>query len=108
MILNTFILTKETITTFCITVTISKLTMRYIFSALSWGNTTTGDPGVDYNEQFRWEEAGAIQDWYKKGLVKGLPYPLLSVAEHFAAEHEGFDWGAKYRAAGYTTSTLLW
>lgn len=78
------------------------------FSALSWGNTTTGDPGVDYNEQFRWEEAGAIQEWYRKGLVRGLPYPLLSVAEHFAAEHDGFEWGAKYRAAGYTTSTLLW
>ncbi|XP_014367213.1 dual oxidase maturation factor 2 isoform X1 [Papilio machaon] len=77
-------------------------------NALSWGNTTTGDPGVDYNEQFRWEEAGAIQEWYRKGLVRGLPYPLLSVAEHFAAEHDGFEWGAKYRAAGYTTSTLLW
>ncbi|XP_052753490.1 dual oxidase maturation factor 2 [Galleria mellonella] len=77
-------------------------------TALSWGNTTVGDPGVDYNEQFRWEEAGAIQEWYRAGLVRGLPYPVLSVAEHFAVQHEGFEWGAKYRAAGYTTSTLLW
>lgn len=63
---------------------------------------------MDYNEQFRWEEAGAIQEWYRAGLLRGLPYPVLSVAEHFAAEHEGFEWGAKYRAAGYTTTTLLW
>ncbi|CAK1551123.1 unnamed protein product [Leptosia nina] len=77
-------------------------------TALSWGNITTGDPGVDYNEQFQWEEAGAIQEWYRAGLLRGLPYPLLSVAEHFAVEHEGFEWGAKYRAAGYTTTTLLW
>ncbi|XP_022813820.1 dual oxidase maturation factor 1 isoform X1 [Spodoptera litura] len=77
-------------------------------TALSWGNTSVGDPGVDYNEQFRWEEAGAIQEFYRDGLTRGLPFPLLSVAEHFAVQHEGFDWGAKYRAAGYTTSTLLW
>ncbi|KAF9824873.1 hypothetical protein SFRURICE_001746 [Spodoptera frugiperda] len=77
-------------------------------TALSWGNTSVGDPGVDYNEQFRWEEAGAIQEFYRDGLARGLPFPLLSVAEHFAVQHEGFDWGAKYRAAGYTTSTLLW
>lgn len=79
-----------------------------LFSALSWGNLSKGDPGVDYNEQFQWEEAGAIQEWYRAGLLRGLPYPVLSVAEHFAAEHEGFEWGAKYRAAGYTTTTLLW
>lgn len=79
-----------------------------LIPALSWGNTSVGDPGVDYNEQFRWEEAGAIQEFYHDGLARGLPFPLLSVAEHFAVQHEGFDWGAKYRAAGYTTSTLLW
>lgn len=67
-----------------------------------------GDPGVDYNEQFRWEDAGAVQEWYRQGLGRGLPYPVLSVAEHFSVQHEGFEWGAKYRAAGYTTSTLLW
>ncbi|XP_041979575.1 dual oxidase maturation factor 2 isoform X2 [Aricia agestis] len=77
-------------------------------TALSWGNSSTTDPGIDYNEQFMWEEAGAMQEWYQAGLRRGLPYPVLSVAEHFAAEHEGFEWGAKYRAAGYTTGTLLW
>ncbi|KAG7308596.1 hypothetical protein JYU34_005815 [Plutella xylostella] len=77
-------------------------------TALSWGNSSTADPGVDYNEQFRWEEAGGIQEWYRAGLGRGLPYPVLSVAEHFAVQHEGFEWGAKYRAAGYATSTLLW
>ncbi|XP_063536472.1 dual oxidase maturation factor 2 isoform X1 [Cydia strobilella] len=77
-------------------------------TALSWGNTSVGDPGVDYNEQFRWEEAGGVQERYREGLERGLPYPVLSVAEHFAVQHEGFEWGAKYRAAGYATSTLLW
>ncbi|XP_049873226.1 dual oxidase maturation factor 1 [Pectinophora gossypiella] len=77
-------------------------------TAVSWSNTSLGDPGVDYNEQFRWEEAGAIQEWYRRGLERGLPYPVMSVAEHFSVQHEGFEWGAKYRAAGYTTSTLLW
>lgn len=95
----------STVTTLILTINIFKL---FAVSALSWGNTSIGDPGVDYNEQFHWEEAGAIQDWYRAGLSRGLPYPVLSVAEHFAVQHEGFEWGAKYRAAGYTTSTLLW
>lgn len=76
-------------------------------TAIASGNSSL-DLGIDYNEQFRWEEAGEMQEWYQAGLQRGLPYPVLSVAEHFAVQHEGFEWGAKYRAAGYTTSTLLW
>lgn len=72
------------------------------------GENTSLDLGIDYNEQFRWEDAGEMQEWYHAGLIRGLPYPVLSVAEHFAVQHEGFEWGARYRAAGYTTSTLLW
>ena len=38
----------------------------------------------------------------------GLPYPILTVAEHLSANSEGFAWGRKLRSAGYYTSIVIW
>jgi dual oxidase maturation factor 1 len=45
---------------------------------------------------------------YKCALQRGLPYPILTVAEYFSLGQEGFTWGGQYRAAGYYASIVLW
>lgn len=45
---------------------------------------------------------------YKHALKRGLPYPILTVAEYFALGQEGFAWGGQYRAAGYYAGIMLW
>ncbi|GIY13234.1 dual oxidase maturation factor 1 [Caerostris extrusa] len=45
---------------------------------------------------------------YRDALVKGLPFPLLTIAEYFTQELEGFCWGRRYRLAGYYSYILLW
>ena len=40
--------------------------------------------------------------------MKGLPFPILTVAEYMAVDAEGFCWGRTYRKAGYYTSIYLW
>jgi len=45
---------------------------------------------------------------YEAALHKGLPYPILTVAEYLAWNEEGFGWGRTYRYAGYFSSIALW
>ena len=52
-------------------------------------------------------------DGPKKGLKKGLPYPILTVAEYIAVDaayhnQVGFGWGLSYRQAGFYCSFFLW
>ena len=35
------------------------------------------------------------------GLKKGLPFPILTLAEYMSVDAEGFCWGRNYRQAGY-------
>ncbi|XP_043214471.1 uncharacterized protein LOC122377924 isoform X3 [Amphibalanus amphitrite] len=67
-------------------------------------------PNVDvaFNERFRWNRPTQMREEYRAALVKGLPYPILTVAEHLSANSEGFDWGPKLRTAGYYTSIVIW
>lgn len=45
---------------------------------------------------------------YRLALQRGLPFPILTVAEYFSLGREGFSWGGQYRAAGYFASIMLW
>ncbi|XP_067621667.1 dual oxidase maturation factor 1 isoform X3 [Eurosta solidaginis] len=45
---------------------------------------------------------------YRDALKRGLPFPILTVAEYFSEGREGFCWGGQYRAAGYFASIMLW
>lgn len=74
--------------------------------ALPVGNWTIRD--IDFNEQFRWDAAHDMQNSYHMALKRGLPYPILTVAEYFSLGREGFAWGGQYRAAGYFASIMLW
>lgn len=70
------------------------------------GNWTP--PDIDYNERFTWEGANDMGINYQTALKRGLPFPILTVAEYFSLGREGFSWGGQYRAAGYFASILLW
>lgn len=74
--------------------------------ALPIGNWTP--PDIDYNERFSWNEADDMGNSYREAIRRGLPYPILTVAEYFSLGQEGFAWGGRYRAAGYYASILLW
>lgn len=63
---------------------------------------------INYNERFTWLGASQLKKEYKDALIKGLPFPILTVAEYLSQDMEGFSWGGKYRKAGYYTSILLW
>lgn len=75
-------------------------------SGLPVGNWST--PDIDFNERFIWNQANDMGNSYKNALKRGLPYPILTVAEYFSLGQEGFAWGGQYRAAGYYASIWLW
>jgi len=63
---------------------------------------------IDYNERFYWIGSSQMKEEYHKALVKGLPFPILTVGEYLSVDAEGFCWGRNYRLAGYYTSIYLW
>jgi dual oxidase maturation factor 1 len=75
-------------------------------SGLSDGNSS--GPDIDFNERFNWNQANEMGNSYKNALRRGLPFPILTVAEYFSLGQEGFAWGGQYRAAGYYASIWLW
>ncbi|XP_017061701.1 dual oxidase maturation factor 1 [Drosophila ficusphila] len=75
-------------------------------TAIPIGNWTP--PDIDYNERFTWEGANDMSANYRHALQRGLPFPILTVAEYFSLGREGFSWGGQYRAAGYFASIMLW
>lgn len=81
-------------------------TFRPCLIALPIGNWTFRD--IDFNERFRWDAAHDMENSYLLARKRGLPYPILTVAEYFSQGREGFAWGGQYRAAGYFASIMLW
>ncbi|XP_015494966.1 dual oxidase maturation factor 2 [Parus major] len=62
---------------------------------------------IDYNEHFPWNFGADYEHSYSEGLEKGLPSPILYVAEKFSrqspcAVHR------QYRTAGHYASAVLW
>ncbi|XP_033372949.1 dual oxidase maturation factor 1-like [Parus major] len=62
---------------------------------------------IDYNEHFPWNFGADYEHSYSEGLEKGLPSPILYVAEKFSrqspcAVHR------QYRTAGHYVSLTLW
>ncbi len=52
--------------------------------------------------------ASQINNEYYSALEKGVPYPILLVAEYFTMDGESIRWGRGYRLAGFYTHALLW
>jgi len=63
---------------------------------------------VNFNEKFGFERPTQLKEEYLAALKKGLPFPILTVAEYMSVDAEGFCWGRTYRAAGYYTCIFLW
>ncbi len=52
--------------------------------------------------------AGEFNQEYRAAQMKGLPYPILWIAEYFTIDGEGIRWGRHYLQAGFYTHILLW
>lgn len=63
---------------------------------------------IDFNERFSWRGPTQVKDDYREGLVKGLPFPILTIAEYLSQDKEGFCWGRRYRLAGHYAFIMLW
>ncbi|RWS13818.1 Dual oxidase maturation factor 1-like protein [Dinothrombium tinctorium] len=73
---------------------------------------------INYNEHFSWEweqgrfgfgaEAGRIQREYKAAKDRGVPLPIMSIAEYFTIDGDGIRFGRFYRLAGWYTHILMW
>ncbi|PVD38821.1 hypothetical protein C0Q70_01444 [Pomacea canaliculata] len=73
---------------------------------------------INYNEHFSWEWrqgrpgfgpfAGRFNQQYRAAQFRGLPLPILWVAEYFTFDGEGIRWGRHYRQAGWYSHIVLW
>ena len=75
---------------------------------------------INYNEQFWWANpwaqgrigfgrfAGRLNQEFRAAQFRGMPYPILWVAEYFTLDGEQIRWGRKFRQAGWYTHQFLW
>ncbi|CAH1170058.1 unnamed protein product [Phaedon cochleariae] len=63
---------------------------------------------IDFNERFLWIDSHQMGNSFKEALIRGLPFPILTIAEYFTVGQEGLAWGGQYRAAGYFAIIMLW
>ncbi|ERE70907.1 dual oxidase maturation factor 1 [Cricetulus griseus] len=75
--------------------------------------TLTGTPvqqlneTINYNEEFRWRLGESYAEEYTKALEKGLPDPVLYLAEKFTPRSPCGLYN-QYRLAGHYASAMLW
>ncbi|XP_005425941.1 dual oxidase maturation factor 2 [Geospiza fortis] len=87
-------------------------TLRVLFS-LFVGVVIVGKPveqineTINYNEHFPWSFGADYDHSYSQGLQKGLPSPILYVAEKFSSQSPCGLHG-QYRIAGHYASAMLW
>ncbi|XP_041325123.1 dual oxidase maturation factor 2 [Pyrgilauda ruficollis] len=62
---------------------------------------------IDYNEHFPWSFGADYDHSYSQGLHKGLPSPILYVAEKFSSQSPCAV-HRQYRIAGHYASAVLW
>ncbi|KAM9275614.1 dual oxidase maturation factor 2 [Morus bassanus] len=62
---------------------------------------------IDYNEHFAWSFSADYDHSYSKGLERGLPSPILYVAEKFTTQSP-CNMHRQYRISGHYASATLW
>ncbi|KAM9126003.1 dual oxidase maturation factor 2 [Pangshura tecta] len=62
---------------------------------------------INYNEHFAWRFGVNYDQIYKEGLAKGLPSPILYVAEKFS-QQSPCGVHSQYRISGHYASATLW
>jgi hypothetical protein len=75
---------------------------------------------IDYVESFRWAPTwnqgrldfgiygGQYRQTFRAAQYRGMPYPILWVAETFLFDGEGYIWYRRFRVAGWFTHIWLW
>ena len=75
---------------------------------------------IYYVESFRWAPSwaqgrldygiygGQFQQSYREAQYRGMPKPILKVAESFLIDGEQYWWYRKFRTAGWYTHIWLW
>ncbi|CAN7998633.1 unnamed protein product, partial [Ixodes pacificus] len=63
---------------------------------------------INFNEEFWWPKPTSLRKEYYDALVKGLPFPILTVLDYLSQDSGGFLWGRMYRAAGGWAQLFLW
>lgn len=76
------------------------------YVAIPEGNETSRD--INYNEEFSWDKPTTLQEEFRDALVKGLPFPILTVLDYLSQDAGGFLWGRSYRKAGDWAQFFLW
>nr|CAD7401820.1 unnamed protein product [Timema poppensis] len=81
-------------------------------------NTALVNETINYNERFWWTwdqgrfgfgpYAGTLQQSFRQAQRRGLPLPILWVADYFTWDGEGLRFGRYYRTAGWFTHIALW
>ncbi|OCT87020.1 dual oxidase maturation factor 1 [Xenopus laevis] len=62
---------------------------------------------INYNEEFVWRFGSDYIEYYNDGLKKGLPNPILYVAEKFT-QYNPCGMFAQYRISGHYASACMW
>ncbi|KAM8972238.1 dual oxidase maturation factor 2 [Pelodytes ibericus] len=62
---------------------------------------------INYNEQFLWSIGLDFNEYYNEGLKRGLPNPILYVAEKFT-QYNPCGLFAQYRLSGHYASACMW
>ncbi|KAM9275613.1 dual oxidase maturation factor 1 [Morus bassanus] len=62
---------------------------------------------INYNEHFAWSFSADYDHSYSKGLERGLPSPILYVAEKFTTQSP-CNMHRQYRISGHYASLTLW
>lgn len=85
-----------------------------------WNNRPFPGEIINYNEEFRWNNPWAqgrfgfgifsseTSQEFRAAEFRGLPYPILWIAEYFTLDGEQIRWFRKYRQAGWYSHILLW
>ncbi|KAM3926834.1 dual oxidase maturation factor 2 [Leptodactylus fuscus] len=62
---------------------------------------------IDYNEQFLWSFGSNFNEYYNDGLRRGLPNPILYVAEKFS-QYNACGIFNQYRISGHYATACMW
>ncbi|XP_070541736.1 dual oxidase maturation factor 1-like [Ptychodera flava] len=97
-----------------------KIGLRSVNITLKGNPVEQLSENIDYNERFTWSDmwnqgrlgfgpfAGQISREFREAQYKGLPYPILWIAEYFTLDGERIRWGRSYRQAGFFTHICMW
>lgn len=79
---------------------------QYLLFSVS-GDAADGGQSIAMNEKFYFLQT---DEMFVDALKRGVPFPILSVADHFTNTRSNaiWPWGRKYWIAGHYAAYLIW